>query len=283
MATLFDRRLKVVVGTTLVTLGLRCSFRIVKALDADPNGCDLHVYNLKEKTRNDLSSAKEPLVWVEAGYADVVSQLFMGNARAVDSVRHGPDWDTHVQCGETETDYCNATVNQSFGPGTALNTVFGAVTGAMNVDATQAVARLAAGDIGGGITQFMQGTVVSGNAYGQVDKLVKAADPELRWALTDGKLLLYKGDEVIPANRFELLSARTGMLTTPETATRRDPKSGVHVTKCRILLRPGLMPGNGVRVESQGKSPKDYRLLRITHHGDTHGTEWYSDLELEPL
>lgn len=289
MPELYGRRWRVSVqasaGTALVVEGLRVQFAVHKAVSTDPSTLDLSIYNLSAESRHRLSSVKDPVVVVEAGYADSMAQLFAGNARTVSHKREGPSWATKVACGDHELAYQTDVVNQSFGAGQGLADAFRGMATSMSVDASQAMERLGKGDLSGGLGQFLNGVVLSGNAYGATDKLVRAADPELSWTIQDGKLLIWKGKETVPAGQGTLLSQTTGLIGSPEYAAPKkvDPtQPALKLLKAKSLLNPALRPLMLVRMESATVTG-NFRVNKVTHRGDSHGSEWYSDLELEPL
>jgi hypothetical protein len=278
---MFNRQWKVTVGTKLVE-HLRVHFVAHKAMDADPNTLDLHISNLSQASRDAISSqGPHPLVTVHAGYDGSIGQVFAGDARAggVFHAHKAPDWDTHVQCGENELGYTTSTTNRSYAGGAEVVDMVRDLSRDASLEATQAIQRLGQGDLAGGVMGFMQGTTLTGNTYGQLDKVLKAAQVE--WTVQDGVLFVYKGKETAPGTGV-LLSPATGLISAPSTAAKVDKNLGVHLVKVRSLLNAALRPLGRVRVESASLTG-NFRIVRVTHTGDSHGPEWYSDLELEPI
>jgi hypothetical protein len=282
LPSLYDRYCVVVVGGVRIE-GLRIQFRAQKAADTDPNVLDLHIFNLAQDTRDWISSeAPNNVVWVDAGYKDSHGQVFAGDVASVSHVKRGADWDTHIMVGDNLIGLTTDTVNQTYGQGTQVADGLHPLLAAMSVDTSQAQARL--GDTSnpllGGVQAFARPFTAVGSPYAALDTIAKAQG--FKWALTDGKLLLYKDPEVVPQNQFTLLSSASGLLTSPDTSPRPNPRTGLPVVRSRALMMPQLQPLAGVRMNGMGRKG-DFRIARVVHSGDTHGAEWYSDIELETI
>ena len=70
------------------------------------------------------------------------------------------------------------------------------------------------------------------------------------------------------------------MIGTPEFGS--PPKSGKppHMT-VRCLLYPELVPGDLVQLSSRAKSGL-FKLVKVTHSGDTHAADWQTEVEIQP-
>lgn len=276
MADLFDREWYAIVGDVKV-LGLRLKFKSEKSLVKDPNTLDLHVYNLAAATRARLQKRGTQVVLV-AGYKGAAQVIFAGQARTIDHVRDGPGWDTHILCGDGDTTFRAAFTSRSFGPGTKWADVAKALAKDLLSNAGDAVAKLSRGDISGSIDSFLQGYTAHGPAVLEFDRVMRAAG--LEWSIQDGVLQVLRpgaaNDE-----RAILLSPATGLVGSPDHCAPKD-EALPPVLKARSLLQGGLRPGRKVEIRAS-RTQGVYRCAKVCHEGDTHGPEWYTSIEAEPL
>jgi hypothetical protein len=82
------------------------------------------------------------------------------------------------------------------------------------------------------------------------------------------------------AEEAVLLTPATGLIGSPEHGTP-DKKHAASVLKARSLLQPAIKPCKRVVIRSQSISGT-FCVQKVTHHGDTAGGDWYSDLEALP-
>lgn len=257
--------------------GLRLKFKANKSLKADPNTLDLHVYNLKAETRAQMKARGASVILV-AGYKGSSEIIFSGAARTVDHVKTGAEWDTHIQCGDGEIAYRTSLSSFSFGPGTKWKDVVGKLAGDLKVKAGDAIAQVMGGNLNGAVDTFLQGYTANGPTVREIDRVMRAAG--LEWSIQDGKLLILRPATTTTETAI-VLSAMSGLIGSPEHgAPEKD--GGASLLKVRSLLQAGLRPGRSMKVEAS-KIRGFYRIEKVTHCGDTHGGEWFSDVESLPL
>lgn len=272
MAELFERAIRLTAGGLQVT-GLRAQLRVMKTAEKEPNTAAVTVFNLSEQSRAAMQK-KGLKVIVEAGYTGTIAQLFSGDARQVDHVREGPSWLTKIQCGDGETAYQYATVSENFRPGTAFGDVFAKVARATGWDVTDATATVRAAVP----TVFRQGYAACGRASAEVDRLLRGRG--LEWSVQDGRLQVL-GLGKVTRETAVVLSAATGLIGSPALGTPAK-KGKPALMKIKSLLQPELRPGRRVRVQATAVNG-DFRVVTVTHSGDTHGQEWYSEIECSPI
>lgn len=283
MADLFERRCSIIVGkppTDYVTLqpgaievtGLRMQFKIEKTLTKTPNTCEVLITNLSEKSRAGMQ-AKGSRIIVSAGYPSTQAQIFSGDARLIEHVHVGPDWITKIQCGDGERAYQFARVNTSFAGGTRVVDVLKAAARSMFVDPGNLNEKAAA------LTQqFVNGYAMQGKASREFDKVL--APTGLEWSIQDGRMQLLAPGE---ANKDVVveISPTSGLIGSPEHGTP-EKKGGPAVLKVKSLLQPSAKPGGRVRVVS-AEHNGIFRVLKVSHNGDTAGGEWYTTYEVHAL
>lgn len=273
MTTLFKRQWQVSIGTedeSLATSSLRVTFDIVKTLEKEPNKAEVQITNLSETSRKRLQKKYLPVV-VQAGYVGSVGTLFAGDARTVDHTRDGADWQTKIHCGDGERAYNFARVNESFGPGVSIETVLRTVAAALSLNPGNLSDVLAKPRK---VQTFKHGFTAFGPASQVLDKAARAAG--LLWSVQQGALQFHFPGEPIQTRAFRL-SSQSGLIGSPERSAP-DKKNKQVVVKCRSLLNHQLVPGYVVILDAEDVKG-EFIMRKVNHKGDSHGSDWFSDLE----
>jgi hypothetical protein len=260
--------------------GLRVQFKVEKSPTLNPNTADISIYNLADSSRRRLKNV-DALVTLEAGRPNDVGVIFKGNARTIDHVRHGPDWVTHIQCGDGEAAYRFSQANQSFKIGTSFADVATYLAKQLQgIDVSAFLSLLS--DVSSGPSPFSQmvsGVAVFGNAGEELERMMATYGYQL--SIQDHELVALKMAGT--SSVVVILSPRTGLIGSPEHGTAE--RSGLPpILKAKCLLQSRIRPGDRVRFEgvADDRIAGDYRAIKVTHQGDTHAQDWYSDLELRP-
>jgi hypothetical protein len=283
VSELFGRKYSVTIGTRRIT-GLRCAFKVEKALVKDPNSAEIRIWNLSEDGRNALQPARNvgrrDKVVLTGGYVDTEALLFAGNVRFVDSVREGADWVTKITAGDGEQAYANAKFSASFRKGTAVGDVMRSAAAALGVDPgnlSEALSR----PFRAGVVALRKGFTASGDAQQVMDAIARSAG--LGFSIQDGKLCLLRDGDFIGAKAF-LLGPDTGMVGSPQYGTpeAKDKTLGVPPRlKVKSLLQPLMGCGRPVAIDSKAYLGGVYRVEKCIHTGDTHGSDWTTEVELK--
>jgi hypothetical protein len=266
---LWKRAIEVTVGTTQIT-GLRMAFKVMSNLRGEPNTAELRIWNLSADTRA-KTQAKGLAVRIMAGYLEGMGQVFLGTMRDPSHVREGVDIVTTLTAGDGDA-VRGARINETLARGAKVGDAMASAAKKLGVSADDAIKKLRSGDIRGGLEQFIGGTTLSGSAWGELQRLVSASGLEA--SIQGGQLqVLDRGQAT--ADQAVRLAVDSGLIGSPEPG-----KDGE--TKVRSLLQPGIYPGRKIKVESLGANGF-YRAEVVTHSGDTHGPDWYTDIEARPL
>ena len=272
MTRLFQRSVRLIAGDLLVD-NLRVQFRVKKTLSKEPNECEAVLYNLSESSRSRLQAKGARLI-LEAGYGAERAQIFSGDARQIDHVHDGANWLTKLQCGDGERAYRYERVNESFRAGTSRSAVFRRLAEATGLDIREALVTAAER-----LTdQFTQGYAALGRVSSELDRVLKGTG--LEWSIQDGRLqALPEGG--VTKDAAVALSADTGLIGSPAYGTPQTTR-GRRTLRLKSLLQSALRPGGKVRLVSD--TAKGYfRVLEVVHAGDTHGADFYSEVEAVPL
>ena len=251
---------------------LRMAFRVEKDLQSKPNKARLAIWNLSQDSRSDFQESGPVPVQIEAGYAGATQLLFSGDLQFAGSERQGPDWVTEFEAGDSANAHRTKRIQQKFAPGTQLKAALRAAIDSLGVGLGTVAQKLAEGDFRGGLQQFQKGLTLSGRTSDAIDKLATAAG--FQWSIQDGQVVLLKPGEVLPEQTLSL-DFESGLVGSPDLG------EGGNI-QARALLQPAISPGRQVDLTSELVTGR-FRVTKVTHSGDTWGTDWYSDFEAQPL
>lgn len=282
---LFDRRYRVRVDR-LELDAFDVSFDVEKSVKREPNKCNLRIYNLSAEHRRSIESLSvlprrigtapkgqgRIRVEIEAGYVDGMSLIFRGDLRTAITRREGSDLITTLEGEDGGRAFLWGRINRSYPPGTPATTVLRDCAAAMGVGLGNLPEISAAAAFTGGGTVFSQGTVVSGAAHNELDRLLRSMG--LRWSVQNGVLSVTRQGRALDSFPVVLGSA-TGLIGRPE--------SNVDGTiTARSLIIPDVTPGRRVVFDPTLGLSGAYRIDRAKYTGDTTAQPWYIDMTLRP-
>lgn len=251
---------------------IRTRFTITKSSGKDPNNAEIELTNLAPDMRAAL--AYKPLrVKLEAGYAGELKHVFTGDLRFGSSRIEQPDWLTKLQLADGDRAYRHARVSKSYVRGTPVSKMLADAAKAMGLRVPPEVA--ASPELA---EQVATGAVANGPARDELTRLL--APYGYYWSIQDGALTILKS-QTTTATRAWLISQETGMVGSPEFSTpERTGKTPVLQLKC--LLFPELIPGGKIQVQSRAINGI-FKLVKVSHTGDTHGSDWQTEVEAKAL
>ncbi len=249
---------------------LRMAFKVEKTLKAHPNQAEIKIYNLAPDSRARMQ--KDLAVSIQAGYAEDVNLIFIGTMRKVDHPKVGPDVITHARIGDGEKEIKKARINTSFKGKVNPEQVLKKLLEATGLKAGNALKKARAGDIDGALKEITTGVVLSGNPYEIMQSTARNLGYDL--SVQDGAVVMLGEDETLDYSAF-LLSPTTGLVGSPEQGEKG-------VIKAQSLLNGELIPGREVVLKS-AQFDGSCRIEKVTFLGDTHGTDWFANLELKRL
>ena len=248
--------------------GLRISFKVTKTDGKEPNTAEIVVTNLNDDSRG-LIQKKGTKIILEAGYASTgVSRIWRGDARTVDNVRDGADWNSTIKGGDGERAYKLARVSESFAPGTQAGAILQYLANASGLQIGNTP------DVVLNLTQsFDQGYVVSGQWAHEMDRFLRGTG--YAWSVQDDTLQVLLPGQASTAE-FPEISPDSGLIGSPEFGSP-EKKGKPALVKFRSLLQP-CVPGAKLVLRSR-RYNGPVRVKKISIIGDTHGAEWYTDYE----
>ncbi|HVJ27427.1 MAG TPA: hypothetical protein VM493_07775 [Vicinamibacterales bacterium] len=264
------------------------AFNIVKTTKAEPNTCDLRLYNLNADARGALEGTplvkiaaksgptkhqhKGIPVRISAGYEDADCVIWQGDLRTVQSKREGADWVTELGSGDGEGAYQRSRVNLSFNRGTPIATVLTALAKSIGLGVGNLPLYLPRLSLSPTLSQItMHGIVLSGSASDQLTYITHSVG--LEWSIQNG-VLQFTERGLPTIGQVVLVSPVTGMVDEPSM-----DNEGVLTVK--MLMIPNVVPGSVIVVASERISG-NYRIEKATYEGDTSGQPWYITVQAVP-
>ncbi len=247
---------------------LRVSFEVERTLRSEPDSCRLSIYNLAERTRGEVE--KTPLfVRLDAGYDGQFEELFSGDLRYGLSHHDEELWETALEVGDGERAHRFARVSRSFGAGIDTLTAVREVARSMGLTVRASPAALVELR-----SQYAAGLALAGPARNELDRLLGRHG--MTWSIQSGRLQVLRAGEA-RADLAQVVSQDSGLIGSPEYGPPQK-KGEPPVLHFQTLLRPGIVPGGRVQLNSSAIRGI-FRVARVLHRGDTHGSEWVSEVE----
>ena len=267
--------------------GLDVRFKIKKTLKAEPNTCELDIYNLNPDHRKALagsttlskSVASPPgtggqvvPVRIDAGYKDSIAQVWLGELREAQTSHNGTDMITTLTTGDGDKAVARQRVNVAVGPGTTSATALRTLLKAMGIGQGNLPRALALLNSQGSAQLYAKGALLKGLAADHMTDLCRSAG--LEWSIQEGQLQVTSLGQPLDGQAI-LVSAASGMVETPTV----DTKGILSVT---TLMIAGIRPGVKIAVDSESISG-GFRVISCEYEGQTFGPDspWYIRIEAQ--
>jgi hypothetical protein len=249
---------------------LRVKFNIERDLSKHPNRCNIEITNLSPRARAAMET-KSLAVEFAAGHADVNKLLMTGDVIHASSEQKGTDWITKLQVGDNARAFAKARVSQTYKPGTTLKTILKDTARRFGQELPSNI--LASDELN---TKITATTVVHGAVHAELSRLLTPYGYD--WSIQNGRLEILKYAE--SRNDVLPVSEQTGMIETPEfgqaSKKGKPPKMTI-----QHLLYAEVRPGGLIELTSRAKSGL-FKVEKVTHTCDTHGDEWFTEMEVKP-
>jgi hypothetical protein len=284
VSRLFKRQAKVTLARSIVgayfqllpnaieITDLRVIFTIEKNLEKDPNTAKIAIYNLSFQTRAEFQR-KPVYVTVDAGYDGNMKRVFAGDLRYSASVHEGADWVTSIEAGDGERALENARADKSYNPGVNAKTILQDLADSMGIALPKNVA-----DSRELVKQYSTGFTITGPSAEVMDRII--APFEKAWSVQDGRLQIL-GDDETSGDRAFVLSQAEGLVGSPTLNPPSKPGEKPKLI-AKSLLYQELYPGCKIALKSQQLNG-EFKTVRVAHICDTHGPDWYTEIEGVPL
>jgi hypothetical protein len=267
----FGRKYLCQIGT-LVFDALDVEFRAIKTLNSEPNTLDLVVYNLTPDHRKQLKQNQNLIAKLDAGYTGNIGTVFYGRVRDVHSEYDPPDWITQLSSGDGEQEKQTARINESFAPGTPLPTILTKAAEALGLGVGNIVTQAPLAQFLDGSKQTLHGTVLSGPAARELDRIAHSAG--LEWSIQDQII------QFLPLNQP---TNEVAVVLTPATGLIGSPTIGNDgIISASALLNSAIIPGRQLHIYSREINVVA-RCESVAFMGSSAGGDWYADIEAKEL
>jgi len=239
--------------------GLRLKFKIIKTSESAPNKSSVQIYNLSNETRGQAEK-KDQVFILTAGFQTNEEVIFSGDVARVITELDGPDFVTTFEAGDGEKAYQSSRVDISFQQGANIKDVFNTLVSSFG-KSIKDVSSIPSQNIINGIS-------LTGLSRKHLDELTKKFG--LEWSIQNDSI------QILKKNKF---TKEEAILLTPSTGLVGIPKKKEDGSLDLVsLLQPQIKPGRLIQVESRFVTGV-FVCRKVTHSGDTHGTDWYSQIE----
>lgn len=263
---------------------LRVRFVTRQATVQAPGHADITITNPSSATASMIQKEYDKVV-LQAGYPGNLATIFEGEIIQKRKGRENPtDTFLHILAKEGQQAYSYAVMSKTLAAGHTFRDQVNACLESM------APYGITAGYIADlGQTKMPRGRAMFGMVREQLRLICQTTGAH--WRVTGSKLEIVKNNETRPGSAI-VLNARTGLIGMPVQTF-----DGI---EARCLLNPEIKPGSLVQINnasiqmaaispnygSGGQNEKlpstdadgFYKVYEVSHHGDTRGTDWYSDI-----
>ena len=234
----------------------------------------VQLYNLSEETRSLISRSGQKRIVIKAGWINTkMFQLFQGTINASVTKRQGADLVTDIMSLASSASIGRTVISKTWGANTELKNVI--------IDLAKQLP---------GVSVFPKMINVKNSRFGKqgitfacsvsdaLDRLARTYG--FTWHINNGTFVAVDDKDSMKAYDIPVLSTENGYLMRcePMLATPFQKQIGVTI---KSLLHPGIEPSGNVIVKSS-VNPKlsgTYTVHTLNHIGDTHSSEWASNVE----
>jgi hypothetical protein len=256
----------------LAIAGLRVVFKVEKTLKLEPNNSEIQVFNVSPTSRAQMP-AEGATIQLQAGHEGNEAVIYSGQAHFIDHVFDGPDCVTKIECSDGAV-AMQTPVAQSFAPGTTTGGVVERLSQTIGVGVGNLNQKLP-----GLNQQYSQGHVAKGRAVRELKVVLARAG--MTFSIQDGQLLILKGRETTQTTVYKL-NSETGLIGSPQHGTPPKKPEDPHLLKVKSILLPQVLPGRLIELDAINKKGL-FRVEKLTHKGDTHGDDWFSEMEVSAV
>ena len=253
----FNRRYQLAVqtqdGSTLVVEPpFSLEFDITRNVLTSANVCQIRVYNLNKRNRNqlrfDISNYGELRgIVLKAGYGENLPIVFAGNISQAWSVREGTNFISQIECFDGGYALANGTYNQQFIAGTPQLSIINSMVAALP-------------GVTPGVVSNVEGEITRGNSYaGNTADLLNQLVPN-QFFIDNTKANVLGDSECIRGD-IETIDSNAGLLGTPIRE-----QTIIHFD---MLFEPRLKIGQLINLESSTDDSFNgsYKVVALKHRG----------------
>ncbi len=258
---------------------LHCKFNVVKTFLVQPNWSSVTIYNLSPKTENAIIQEGFRLV-IEAGYVGSrYGLIFDGDIlQVIRSKENGTDYNLTLVAMDSDAFLAYGTSVFTVLRGQNSRQIIGQVASTASIPTE--LGRISPNLSG---AQLLRGKAVFGKSADVLRQIAQSENATFH--MQDRKVNVTRLDDASPDSIIEL-SPATGLIGVP---AQQDYGATV-----KMLLDPRVRIGDFLHVDNslirnqqydigqpiyQLDQDGIYRVIKLTHTGDTRGDEWYTEAQ----
>ncbi|MFT9498016.1 phage protein [Anaerosolibacter sp.] len=281
---LFSRDCKLTIGQPgrdgKEITGLRIVFDIEKDLTNESNKGQMSIYNLSRNTLNVVERA-DTIILLDAGYKGNIGRIFQGAITFVTS-KGDTDIETQIEAADGLLELRDSIFSKGYKSGIRSDVILYDISISMG-----SALQIAPGVVH---KQYLNGFAFAGNSREALKKVCSYIGAS--WSIQNDILQITPAGGTTSSQAF-LISGNTGMIGKPERIVKSQTKgkggSGKSNEKekkvgwrIRRLIEPSIIPGSLVKIDSK-QVAGFFRVESLKHSGDTHGDDWYTEMEVFEL
>ena len=276
----FDRFFRLLVGqpnqTGLLIEDLKIQFAVKKTETPEPNTAVITIYNLEESRRNRLGTTGD-VATLQVGYVEqselqrIICEMDVIDAQ---SIIAEPDVSTVLICQDGGNALRTNKQSKSFIAGKSVKDIVAEVV--KDAGLTLRDMSQVADDA------YHNGFSESGPLADIMNKL--AGKLNARWSIQNGEVQMVPIGQAADESVI-LVSPETGLVGSPQRRNKVgqiDTPGQKDGWVARSLSLQPIEPGSKVKLVSRAADGV-FKCVAVEHKGDTHGQEWYTDMELEEI
>jgi hypothetical protein len=255
------------------TDGLRVRFKFVKPAIWTPNTATVEIFNLAPDTRARLQD-KNVRVTVLAGYGSNLKLAGIFNAQQVNHKHEGPDWISKFEGGDGGQPFWHSRISKTFSGGTPKFDVAKQMLqsqGKLSPGAESILRQHSAGQ------SLKHSRTFAARNASEVRYIL--AELGLEHTVQDEEVIVYPKNGT--TRDVYVITPESGLVGSPEYAAPPHPGKP-KLLKIRTLMIPELRQRSLIQLQSAAHSGS-FVLREVTHTGDTHSNDWFSDMEMGAL
>jgi hypothetical protein len=277
----FQRFVEVIVGPKngegFKIAGLKIAFTIEKTDSENPNKSTIHIFNLSKDTHTKSAVAGNHIT-LKAGYQDeTIAAIFFGDVVKGERKKDGTDYITELEVFDGRTAVMSGQLSVSYTKDTEARTIVQAFVDAIGL-AYKGMENIPSGE------KYTHGYSFIGMAGDGLRDVLNRYD--LTYTIQNEMLYIIKPGEAAENTGLKL-TAKTGLLTTPETVSDKTSDDDTDSEpsnrwKFSTMLFPELVPGAACKVESSTLN-SEVVIRKAVFNGDNWGGDYQVDIEAEAL
>lgn len=281
---LFNRSVSVTIGIPgqlgFQIKDLKVSFQVKKTESSDPNSCDVSIYNLNEDSRSKIAE-KDSILTLNAGYTEDVGEelLFKGNITDVGNITRPPNIISRIEAGDGEKKLAESKMSMSFTEGVTIYQVVKQAIDQLGLPIKNELLLASLKKI-----KFRQGQAFMGPVKKILDILF--ADVGFTWSIQNGEIKFYENDKtdqdfaVVLKSDSGLIGSPVKKKIKPATKGSKEEFDGWEV---KSLLQPKIEPGGVLEITSREIDKSQFKVVNVSHTGDSIEGEFVTVSEVVAL